>query len=126
MALDKKRLISLSVAILALGLFSSCALNVDREFAKLSLVGDFPTAQYQTQLRPISDHPVSGYSCKDFVFFVPVSGGASVADAWTDAMNQITGTEALTDVVVERGVPLFTVFYNKRCIRVTGTPVAFR
>lgn len=46
--------------------------------------------------------------------------------AWDVAQGQIPGTDALTDVLVEVGGNVVTLFYNQGCYRISGVPVRFK
>jgi hypothetical protein len=65
---------------------------------------------------------VAGESCRDFVLFIPVSSPRDLDEAFANAIQKSPGANALSDVTV-KGDGLFTLFFNKQCFSVEGTPI---
>jgi hypothetical protein len=69
-----------------------------------------------------SSTKVSGESCRDFVLFIPVSSARDLDEAVAEAIQKAPGANALSNVTVKRD-GLFTLFFNKQCFSVEGTPI---
>jgi|SRR5271170_1044459 len=65
---------------------------------------------------------VSGESCRDFILFIPISSRPTFDGALASAIQKSKGANALRDVTVTRD-GLFTLFYNKQCYEIEGTPI---
>lgn len=69
---------------------------------------------------------VEGRTCVEFILFVPFGAlNPSYDGAIDDALEDIPEADALADVTVMRDL-LFTLFYNRTCVRVIGDAVRSR
>lgn len=120
---ERKIMTRFFLTVLAL-LLSGCMTHMTH--ANLKMASSGPQEKVDGLVNRLSEDLVKGRNCKTWILFFPVGTERIDDEAWEKALDQIPGTEALTEVEVKQKWDLVTVFYNRICAEVSGFPVVFR
>jgi hypothetical protein len=101
-------------------LLSSCSTT-----GKFVLLSTTPSENIDSHTVRLSEEKISKESCLEIYLLVPSRRPVNSDDLIKDLIHQVPGTQAMTEVTVETK-RLFTILYDKVCMRMSGYPVVFK